>query len=481
MADAAGIPQAASETYDFAPLDEAVIREITEAVHRAEGAAVQEAFAQKHAATYEYDIDWIAVETRMHQRQHEAVRTKAQELDVEPAAYYWKNPSAIEDCTVRCLDEWPELNDVAYSRPGDDDLYLVDEDYLAEQARLETAAAAADVLDGAGYTDGPTAASLEYEDLPSEYSRRGSTEPTGTATERTPEEKIGAEIDAAIDRAMFIAGLREELADAVANGRYHLSGELATQLERLERGIVSDDQTAAFMEFEDLPPEFSREDLWSSPVAEPLDEAVVQEITDAVLPASAAPETADPQSAEAGEVLVEATLFPGQVLQIKESALRADEAVRAPEAVHAFEAQRDAELGPDARWWHRLDNTHERAHAAWHQAIRDKCADLGVGAGAYFHSDPDEVANCGVDCAAEWPEITTVATEEYPWDTHLTSHWDIEASAETLTETVTVTVTESSAPVAVGHRDVTEDEWLESVLDEPPPMSDLDSGMGSGY
>lgn len=40
-------------------------------------------------------------------------------------------------------------------------------------------------------------------------------------------------IDAAVDRALYIGDLKEELADAVAKGQHQRSGEIATQLERL--------------------------------------------------------------------------------------------------------------------------------------------------------------------------------------------------------------------------------------------------------
>ncbi|RAS59549.1 hypothetical protein C8D87_114161 [Lentzea atacamensis] len=352
MTDPSGTSQSIAEAYGIAPLDDAVVREIAEAVLRAGGTEVQEEFARRSAATYQYDSDWIAVESRMHRREHEAVRTKAQELDVEPAAYYWTTPRAIAECTVRCLDEWPELNDVAYSRPGDDGLYLMDEDYLAEQARQEADTVVSDVLDDAGYSEG-----------------------------------------------------------------------------------------LAPLEFDDLPPEFSREDLWST---------------------------------SAVEVQVEATLQPGQALQIKNGALRAEEAVRNPEAVRAYQNKLKEELGPDVHWT-QLNDTHERAHEAWHQAIRDKSAELGVGAGAYFHSDPDEVDNCDATCATKWPEVTTVAAEDHPYDLHLTLHTYLEPDGLTVDEQ------ESSLQELPTNRYADDDEWLRSVLEAEEQVSDLDTGIGSGY
>lgn len=342
-----------SRAYANLALDEDIEVAITVAVFRAEGEVLKDYESPQRTHSDEYYA--VDVRDRVHQAAHQAVRDKAAELDVEPAAYYLTNADSIADCTVRCLDEWPELNDVAYNPDGDVRLRLVDEDYLAEQARLENAAAAADVLDGAEHSD-----------------------------------------------------------------------ELSA---------------AAPVRFEDLPPEFSREDLWST---------------------------------SAAEVQVEAALQPEQALQIKTSALRAEEAVRDPEAVRAYEAKLREELGPDAHWTE-FHKTHERAHEAWHQAIRDKSAELGVGAGAYFHSDPDEVDNCDFTCATKWPEITTVAIEVHPSDPHLTLHTYIEPDGLTVDEQ------ESSLQELPTNRYADDNEWLRSVLEAEEPVSDLDTGMGSGY
>ncbi|MEU7477090.1 hypothetical protein AB0A63_13975 [Lentzea sp. NPDC042327] len=182
-------------------------------------------------------------------------------------------------------------------------------------------------------------------------------------------------------------------------------------------------------------------------------------------------ESPSPQTAEA---LIEATLDPGQLLQIKASALNAEEAIRDPDAVRAYEAKIKAELGANVHWTAYSD-THERAHAAWHQAIRDKSTELGVGAGAYFHSDPDEVTNCDATCATKWPEVTAVADEAHPYDLHLTMHTYFEPHDLPADEP------EVFLQQAPSSRFADDDEWLRSVLEAEQPVTDMDTGMGTGY
>lgn len=79
---------------------------------------------------------------RSHEARHEAVREACRELDATPDTYYRADPESIADCDVRCLDEWPELNDAAYLRePGDKRLTLIDEDYLNAELSADFAQA----------------------------------------------------------------------------------------------------------------------------------------------------------------------------------------------------------------------------------------------------------------------------------------------------------------------------------------------------
>jgi hypothetical protein len=336
--------------FGIRPLEADVAQKITEARDSAEK-AVRATHAKRPVQTKRaiVRLDPADVETLVHQRQHEAVRDTAKDLDVEPAAYYRESPDSIANCTVHCLDEWPELNDAAYSRPGEDRLYSLDEDHLAERDQAEERSLVTEVLEDAGYFD-------------------------------------------------------------------HLVEPA---------------------ELEELPPDIEHELHMRTPV-EPL--------------------AADDPA----------------VAQIKAAARSADEAVRAPDAVRAHTEKREQELGPDAPWWG--DTTHERAHEAWHWAIRDTCANLGVDPGAYFATEPDEVVKCDFECAEAWPEITTVAVVEYPWDLHLTMRSELEPDTPTAAET-------QATETQLQDRDEQAD-WLrlnEHTLDDDPPASDLDSGMGCGY
>ncbi|UUV32081.1 hypothetical protein NQK81_01150 [Amycolatopsis roodepoortensis] len=57
----------------------------------------------------------------VHEAQHQAVRDTSAALGVDPGSYYRAVPDSTADCEVRCLDEWPELNDAAYHRDSEDD------------------------------------------------------------------------------------------------------------------------------------------------------------------------------------------------------------------------------------------------------------------------------------------------------------------------------------------------------------------------
>lgn len=361
---AAGIvldPIRYDRTSSAPPLDAIVAREITEARVQAEK-AVRATHAKRPVQSKRAIVRLgpADVEILVHQRQHQAVRDTAKELGVEPEVYYRRTPDSIANCTVHCRDEWPELGDAVYSKPGDERLYSV-ETYLAEGVRADDLAELVPTMGDDDYLD-----------------------PLGDSSE-----------------------LEEPL------------------------------------DLEELPPDFQFELHMRAPV-EPLD-------------------ADDPA-----------------VVQIKAAATRAEEAVRDPEVVRAYHQHLEEEFGAEIRMWHKLDTSFPRGHEAWHQAIRDECAVLDVEPGTYFLAVPGEVERCDVDCADDWPEVTTVAIPYHPGDTRLTLRTEIDddfIDEQSLTEEVVV------AESATSGRDEQAD-WLrrnEHTLDDDPPGTDLGSDLGCGY
>lgn len=468
------------------PLDEHVQRAIADAALQATG----EAPAGEPWEINEHDP--------AHAAMHQAVRDKAAELDVAPTDYYRTNPEAVQGfCVADCLQDWPEIGSVAYqAHPDDEHLSLRDASVVPIPLVEEDDVTQRDVLfsSTAGMPAPPEQTLDEPKNEIASHHNREDVEMTSTqddvraiiASISAPDVLYGSDglwqsvaAEAWINKAEA-AGHNIEATDwhpsdqrAVAHVRanggwltltYNIDGQGAlvyaedrldsvdedylAERDRIEeRALVIQvvEDTGVFdhlgepPEFEELPPDLQHELHMRTPV-EPLG-------------------ADDPA-----------------VAQIKAAAISADDAVRAPDAVRAFEARRAEELGPDARMWNRLDTTPERAHEAWHQAIRSTCADLGVDPGAYFATEPDEVARCDVDCAETWPEITTVAVVEYPWDIDLTMRCDLET--DTLAEAQT-----TAAEAEVQGRDDQAD-WLrlnEHTLDEDPPATDLDSGLGCGY
>lgn len=467
---------------------------------------------------------WSAADR--HSTYHRAVRAKADELGIDRSDFFYDNPDSVEDCVVRCFTEWPELHQSAYMRQGDEQVYARNDAYDAEEHRLELEAIGRDLLEANGYFEAPDTEALlekvppEEEIAPPEI-ELGAPHADSTREDELLEELRGAVLqiaDAAREsETRARAALanpdtkwtvpRSELGGGDVEGWVHSRWHQAIRdkanelhLEPATYFSLSDDALAdcnprCLNEWEEL-----SEVAYSSPDDDrlhlvpswlsitplfPQETGEVNGEIDTDLRSVAAmdgePLTAETYGEEllataAADVYVQATLDPGQLLQVKSAALRADEAVRDPEAVAAYQAALKEELGPDVRMSHHLDVS-SRAHTAWHEAIRDECADLGAGAGAYFHSDPDEIVNCGIDCLDDWPEIKTVVTDEDPFDTNLVTHLNFEAwaVAEVIEQPPSAARTQRSHPIA------DDDEWCESVLAEEPLVDDLGSGMGTGY
>ncbi|MDT7783026.1 MAG: hypothetical protein QOF58_1445 [Pseudonocardiales bacterium] len=460
-----------------------------------------------------------------HDTYHRAVQAKADELGIDRSAFFFDNPDSLEDCIVRCFDDYPELQQAAYMREGDDQIYAQDAAYVAQELELEQDALRRDRLEDTDHYEPP---GLDIDRDPD--ARLEQTPPQNEIDlgnphgEPTREDELLDELRGDVlqiteagqqaetharaaladpDTKWTVA--RSELGggdpEAWVHSRWHQAiRDKANELhiEPAQYFALNDDAIAncdprCLTKWEELDgiaystPDDERlhrvPDWLSITPLFPQDTDELDGGHIAAVPAASAvdsgssPTEVDLPGETATDVYVQAALDPGQILQIKSNALRAEEEVRAPEAIEAYRAELAEKLGPDAHWSQKIDNVHERAHQAWHQAIRDTCAELGVGAGAYFHSDPDEADGCEFGCATEWSEVRTVVDEETPWDFYLTPHRDIEASA------TGEMIEQQQAPVqkAPGHPFADDREWLESVLDDEPLASDLDAGLGAGY
>lgn len=59
------------------------------------------------------------------------------------------------------------------------------------------------------------------------------------------------------------------------------------------------------------------------------------------------------------------------------------------------------------------------AHAVGHEAVRAKCAELGVDPRDYYRADPDSAVICEPACLEKWPEISVAVTHLDPDDNYL--------------------------------------------------------------